>query len=507
MKDTDYNPGSVAIFLQDGQIEIIRKADPALLEEFFARIKTLFGEIPIYINSGGEIFAPYGSLDMLDEISELAFLKKVSEALPPSASGDPDWDEAFFVYFPGICPLLDIDLSTELLNRHKRYISQYSYSENISPGIIPVYVSREFMATLPAEIKGTVHDFLIKNINNYDVEIFYEPPDLRQYRLDFTLSENRSLKMTESFYKLNRKVKYKEMLPAILKNPAIFRQGPSYIEIEVYRGCEYSCTFCPRQFISNGSDGNFLAPDFLRTLYADLDNQFAFPMTVCFGGMGEPLLHKDLEALILETLNFKSLKELIIETAFYTDVERLIGFIEKMEKGSRSKLTFIVNLSTLNEKKYAGMYGKAELKKVLANIEKLGGVLPKENLHVQILKITEVEEEIENYFEFFEKKGINIVLQKYNRFAELMPEKRVSDLTPIKREFCWHLARDIYIDSQGKVALCRQDFNNPVGDLKKDSFTSVWENGLKSFSESINGNHSATGAPCLHCDEWYTFNA
>ncbi|MCE9499904.1 MAG: spiro-SPASM protein, partial [Leptospira sp.] len=466
MKDTDYNPSSVAIFLQESQLKTLEKTEKEFIGEFFRKIRNVFGEIPVFINSGKKISAlPGGPPTVLDDTEELSFLKKVTENLPASRSGDPDWDEAFFVYFRGICPLFDPDLSTELLSRHKRYISQYSYSENISPGILPVFISREFMTSLPVEIKSTVHDFMIKNINNYDVEIFYEPPDLRQYRLDFTLSDNRSLKMVESLYRIDRNIKYKEILPAILRNPGIFRQGPSYIEIEVYRGCEYKCSFCPRQFIKNDRDGDSIDASFLSTLFANLESEFPFPSTVCFGGMGEPLLHKDIQNLIQTTLKFRDLKELIIESALYTDIGTLTGFISGLPEEDRKKLSFIINLSTLNEKKYSEIYGKSSLPKILDNIDALSDILPKENLHVQILKMTEVEDEIENYFDFFEKRGINIVLQKYNRYVELMPEKRVSDLTPVKREFCWHLARDVYINSQGIVSICRQDFGTPIGNL------------------------------------------
>ena len=87
-----------------------------------------------------------------------------------------------------------------------------------------------------------------------------------------------------------------------------------------------------------------------------------------------------------------------------------------------------------------------------------------------------------------------------------MPEKRVSDLTPIKRDFCWHLNRDLYITSDGSVTICKQELQNKIGNLHSDSIFSIWEKGMKTFSNSLHGNHDKINAPCLTCDEWYTFN-
>lgn len=106
-----------------------------------------------------------------------------------------------------------------------------------------------------------------------------------------------------------------------------------------------------------------------------------------------------------------------------------------------------------------------------------------------------------------EKQGYGIILQKYNRYAGLMPEKRVTDLTPIQREFCWHLNRDLYVNSDGTVSVCKQTPGRELGNLHKESLMQIWQKGLSSFADSLNGKHETTGAPCLNCDEWYTFNA
>ncbi|TGM97931.1 spiro-SPASM protein [Leptospira yasudae] len=449
------------------------------------------------------------NIQILEESSEIVFLKKVAAALPDSRTGDPDWDDASFFYFTGLFPCLDTNLSREIYERHDRYLSQYSYSENLPAGIVPTIVSREFTNGIPDATKTAAQEYLAKNINHYDVEIFYHAPDLRQYRLDFSLKNRRSLNLVRGFLKAKEEWSYSEIQPWIQEHPEVFRTGPSYLELEVYRGCELSCTFCPRQFGSNDQDGTFLSPSFLENLVKQQEESFSNEYSVCFGGLGEPLLHPEFPKLISAVIGASShlLQELIVETALYTDFENTFNFLNTLAPEQKEKITWIVNLTTKNADKYERLYGKKSLNKVLSNLDKLESVFPKNRIYLQFLKIQEAEEEVEIWVDETEKRGYGVVLQKYNRYAGLMPEKRVTDLTPIQREFCWHLNRDLYVNSQGTVSVCKQIPAKELGNLHKENLMQIWQKGLPSFAKSLNGNHETTGAPCLSCDEWYTFNA
>lgn len=197
----------------------------------------------------------------------------------------------------------------------------------------------------------------------------------------------------------------------------------------------------------------------------------------------------------------------MIETALYTNLDSILDFLNTLDQASKEKITWIVNLTTRNPEKYANLYSKKESDRVLSNLEKLGKVFPKNRIYLQFLKIQEVEEEVEAWVDETEKQGYGVVLQKYNRYAGLMPEKRVTDLTPIQREFCWHLNRDLYVNSDGSVSVCKQTHGKESGNLHNETLMQIWQKGLSSFANSLNGKHETTNAPCLSCDEWYTFNA
>lgn len=498
-------PSLLAIYLSQDQKKILgSNINESLFFSFTKRIKNVFPEIIIYSN----FIIPKLDTNVLTNESEKDFLLEVSKLLPPSESEDKDFDEIYIAYFNGIYPLLSTTSTKVLVDRHKKYISQYSYSENLPNGIVPILISREFISTLPDKLEINFHEFLLKNINNYDTEIYFESPDLRNLRLDFTLKDFRSINLCNNLLNIDNEIEYKGILPTLQKNPSFFRNSPSYIELELYRGCNLTCSFCPRTTISMDRENTYFTLSEISKLLNDL-NYFKDDFTICFGGMGEPLLHPELVKVIDNILNENNLKELIIETALYPSTDKLFTYFKLLPERFKSKIVVIVNLTTLKDNKYKNLYGSNanDINEILNKVNELKSILNPKSLYVQMIKIQEIESEIEEYFNYFEKLDIQVLLQKYNSFASRMPEKRVSDLTPIKRDFCWHLARDLYIQSNGDVSACKQVEDITIGNIKNQSLLEIWNQNSIRFSHSFNDEHGEIDLPCLKCDEWYTFNA
>lgn len=497
MKNFSHKNSLIGIFLSPIQKNLF---SISLTKFFFDKLKQIYPDLKIYSNFKLDDY----NLNLIEEENEIHFLKKISEYLPASISGDATIDEVYFSYFSGIFPLFSISLTEELDDRHKKFLSQYSYSENLPEGIVPKFLSREFIQSLPDEENLKFHDHLIKNINHFDVEIFFKEPDLRQYRFDFSLSSKESISITESILKKNISIEYTEILDLLKEDPKLFRVSPFYLEIELFRGCENTCTFCPRQFQKLENDFSGIEISVIKKISDSMKENFGFQFTASFAGLGEPILHPEFTKASEIFLQNENLKELIIESSIYPEIKVIEEKFQPLEK-YKNKISLILNLTTIKEKTYNSIYSKSKITEQLNKIEYLTKLFGKENIHVQMLKILEVEDEIESYFNHFEKLGINVILQKYNRFG-IMPEKRVSDLTPIHRNFCWHLARDLYIHSDSWVSLCKQK-EKRIGNLKKDSLIEIWEKGMNDFKNSFLGNHDQVNAPCLECDEWYTFNA
>lgn len=511
----EYNPSFAVVYLDKQSISFLESNfETKLFESFVNKLHKVFPNLIIHINVSqiikskldGSSFAKF--LVLYESIpSEIELIKEIGKLLPESRFKDPEWDEVCFLYFTGISPILNPTLTETIWNRHKNFFSQYSYSENIPPGLIPTVITREFLSSLPDQLTTDIHAFFLKNINQYDVDIFFQSPDLRQLRLDFRYNSTRSKVLIQGLMKIADEIPYESLHSILKEHPELFRSFPSYLEWEIYKGCELSCIFCPREFVDKSNDGSFVSLESTDKICKELQTSLHSPITISLSGNGEPLLHPNFPSVVKEILKLEQLKELIIETALYKNVNVLISLINELNNQQKEKLCIIVNLTTLSEETYQTLYGKKGLSEVISAVDSLSKILPQNSLYVQMIKMKEVEEEIDPYFTLFEKKGINIILQKYNRFADKLPERRVSDLTPIHRDFCWHLTRDINLSVNGDVSICKQNQTNIIGNLLTESLSTVWSRGLESFRHSFNGEHDQIPAPCLNCDEWYTFNA
>lgn len=266
MNRKDYNPSFAVVYLDNQSIQFLNQNfKPELLEEFVHRLSKIFPKIQIHINTNNLLSEKINSTTVKNQFivhedvsKEYEFLLKLGKLLPESKYKDPDWDEVCFLYFTGISPLLDSRLTETAWDRHRNFFSQYSYSENLPPGLTPTIITREFLTSLPDTLATDIHSYFLKNINQYDVDIFYKAPDLRQLRLDFRLSSFRSLTLIQGLLPLGEDLTYENLLSKLKENPQLFRSAPSYLEWEIYKGCELKCTFCPREFSDLTNDGSFV---------------------------------------------------------------------------------------------------------------------------------------------------------------------------------------------------------------------------------------------------------
>jgi len=105
--------------------------------------------------------------------------------------------------------------------------------------------------------------------------------------------------------------------------------------------------------------------------------------------------------------------------------------------------------------------------------------------------------------------ALNIIIQKYDDFCGLFERNQASDLSPIQRQPCWHLMRDMPVLLDGTVPLCRQQIAAPdggcvLGNVFNESLETIWNRG-RSFYEEHSGLKQYN-VLCTKCDEYYTFN-
>ncbi len=421
------------------------------------------------------------------------------------------------IYFDSIFPLWDVEITSKIFSNHNSYKADYSYGENLPSGISPPIFSASLIEVFQIEYEDVFRkrDFPIplstyieKNINDFHVEIHYEEPDLRLLRLDFSAKTLRSLIKIDSLLpKLSLEKSPYQQLDTILKNsPEILRVAPSYLEIEPIQDCEYKCTFCPRQYLELPV---IIMNETLLTKITDYLNHSLGDTSVCLGGLGEPLQHPKINEIIQRFLNHEYLHLLIVETNGY--------YLDKVFSITKNpnfqKLRWVINLNSL--KNYSEIHGVEAYYggKAKKNIEQFMEEIKRQNpnyldqIYIQMLKINENEEEIDDIDHFAKELGVNFLLQKYNSYISLMPEKRVSDMTPLERFPCLHLRRDMSIRANGDVLFCKQGVhgNHISGNLHESSLHEIWNEQKKNWVEHFQKNYTKT-PDCHSCDEYFTFN-
>lgn len=477
---------------------------------------------------------------------EFAFLRHAGEALPEKSisraldeleaaladwNGDQPFPESAILkqkrelreskrilfYYRDLPLFLFPSLWPELREDLVRWLADCAYYDNQAPGEAPLLLSAAFAATLPENPGPDLVAWLNQNLNQIDAELRYLETDLAAWRLDFTLTEVSDI-FRANLWAGPAAEGHRSLAASIREEGLGLRGWPAWLEVELTNSCSLSCNFCPRQFTENNY-GHMSVDNFNHLL----DQVTALPgrKSLCLGGLGEPLEHPQWSQC-LEALGARAgeagIDRVFLETnGRHLSVETARELYEKL--GSR--LSVIVNISSNEPATYEKLYG-VPAENLVARLEELvntvnkwrdSGEIPlgESPLVLQILRLKELEQNIPPFFEFWEKRGATVLLQKYNRYIDLMPERRLSDLTPLDRGFCWHLARDLFIRADGSLSFCKQDVGpQPVSSdnifQNGNNLAALWEERARHFEADFRGER-ATHPACAACDEWYTFNA
>ncbi len=89
-------------------------------------------------------------------------------------------------------PFIDMDIISEMVNTHTKYLAEFTYSENLPSGFACEIVSKELINAIPDTGEKTLPlgQVIKSNINKFDVELYYKEPDIRNKRLSFQNRES-----------------------------------------------------------------------------------------------------------------------------------------------------------------------------------------------------------------------------------------------------------------------------------------------------------------------------
>ncbi|HNX60659.1 MAG TPA: spiro-SPASM protein, partial [Spirochaetota bacterium] len=386
------------------------------------------------------------------------------------------------------------------------YCAEFTYSENLPSGLSCEIISSELISSLPEaqEKRLPLSQVVRSNINQFDVELYYKAPDLRDKRISFRTSNPRDRKIMESLQKASGSVPLYEKLKGLIEQhcEALYA-GPSYLEIELTGRADVTTVYSYREAIRELRGD--MDPALFSKLIADM-REFGLPYSVCLGGSGDPLLHPAFTKCLDTVLAEKLVQTVFIET---DGIAMSDSFTMYLRGKNDPRVKIIVDMSGFDDQSYAKIHGSDRFRDILKNVLAVRDLFGEKSdrLFVQIMKIRETENLIDQYYDFWEAQKVQIILQKHNSYLGVIEDRKYYDLTPLDRVPCWHLQRDLFVLADGRVGFCKQDINGDCSawNAAATALSDIWENRRQLFVSDYKGKRS-TRPDCSKCDEWYTFN-
>jgi len=468
-------------------------------------------------------------IEKSDSWTKKSVLEKISSlSLEVSQKGQAEFDCVYFAFADS--PFLDPSLAGTLAERHIRYFAEYSYADGYPNGIAPEILSVGTAGILAKILKDdesvtrdTLFSVIQKDINAFDIEAEISSVDLRSHRLNFFADSKRNLLLIKNFI-----TAAKEKIPSaedtqkiIEEKPQILRTLPKFFPIQVYGGCPQKCSICPYPAVTDslGRKDFMSAEKFDSILNKIID--FSDDAVIDLSLWGELGLHPEKIKLIEKVLSKEELS-LVIETSGLGWKDEELETIQKLaaQRNERNAykldqiapLSWIVSLDTNDPQRYAELRG-AGFAEAQGCAKKLLALFP-DDCYMQAVRVKGAEDDTEKFYRYWKENAPNgeknIIIQKYDDFCGYLEKKQASDISPVIRQCCWHLMRDIPILIDGTVLLCKEDLgvlndnkNRVLGNIFSDSLEKIRENSDKYYKEQCEKKYTQA---CADCDEYYTYN-
>ncbi len=397
-------------------------------------------------------------------------------------------------------PFYDVDFIEKMIERHDKYLADFTYCigypEGLTPSIIKKNILKELIELVKdiEQIKKNYLFFSIsKDINSFDIETFIAEIDLRIHRISFGLSDKGEEKLTIDIFKILKENFTVDSIIKYYKNnlDKLFTTIYSvFIELSNYS--RISSIYYP----SIQEEKKLIDFNILKKIVKDLKNMNE-KIHIILSGQGEPLEHKE----FLDIINFllKEELEVIVETTGYGIDNNLL---EKIDNNYKKNLYFVIKIDAYCEKTYKIIHKEGNFNEINDKINLIKKYDFK--IYKQIVRMQENEYEIEQFIR--NKQTEELIIRKYTNYCGILPDKKVVDLSPFERIPCFHLRRELYINTDLTVSTCmysRYKKNSIIGDLKKQNVNEVIEKVKQLYIDNVKSNYINF---CMNCDDYYLFN-
>ncbi|MFW5688726.1 MAG: spiro-SPASM protein [Spirochaetota bacterium] len=401
-------------------------------------------------------------------------------------------------------PFLNAELTARLVRRHREYLAQYTFADGYPHGLAPELVARSAIAHLRSlagdapVTRAGLFPIVQKDINRLDVETELSAVDQRLLRLELAVNTRGNLLLCQRLAE-DAPTAIDEWPAHVEARRLAHRTRPAFVSVQIVEQEVHRLAYSPYPTMRD----DVLAPGRImeRARFESLVHEvkrFAPEAVVQVSLWGEASLHPELRALVDAVLDSPSLS-LLVETSGvgWSDADRAHLFAI-----DDPRLMVIVGLDTISPELYARIRG-AGFEEAVRFAEEAVGALGG-RAWVQAVRSELTEPELDAFFRHWREKTSNVIIQKYDHFSGRLPQRKIGDISPLRRFPCWHLQRDLYVAVDGRVPLCREDIagEHVLGNVFTDGIESVWAAAAGHFADHVEGRYRSI---CEACDEYYTY--
>ena len=434
-------------------------------------------------------------------------------------------------------PFLNLELTQQMMESHTKYKSEYTFADGYPYGLSPELIDAGTLSILAqlsktnqitlgekAVERDSIYNLIKTDINSFEVEAEIAPEDWRLYRFAFHCGKKENFMQCRA---LNEAVSEKNItdaneLSSIAANTlGCLKTVPGYYNIQIADKIHSNYIYLP--YFSAYEEKNKLSPiNATKCMrYDDFSGliekiaEFSEKAVINLSAWGEPLTNPDCLKMIEKILSYEGLSVfvetdgLLVDEAFCTQLGKIVEASSPRTNGWQ-KVMFAVSFDSFSAKTYMQLHDGAteqDFNKAIQSVSLLQQVIP-DAVYPQFVRINENEAELEGFYRFWNEKNNpsagNMIIQKYESFAGLLPERKPADLSPLERNPCWHLRRDMNILTNGDVTFCRCSvLSEVIGNIFENTLEEIWKKTDAELKEQISKKYNNK---CGKCDESYTYN-
>lgn len=461
--------------------------------------------------------------DLLDEVCNICNQKKA--------------DYVIFAFSD--VPFYNKEVTEKLIKNHLEYHAEYTFADGYSFGLTPQIIdkgtlnilkglcSKEDAPEKTAKItKDFLFDLLKKDINSFEIETLLAKNDWRLFRFNFDCELKENFMACKALFEAacDKKIDVlncdiEELNGLASRCPGVLKTVPGFYNIQIADFYEKGCTYCPYEKeyekhnkVACNKANKVMSFEKFSSLVQKIA-EFSENAVVGLSLWGEAFSHPDLLKMIDLVLQNKGLSVFIetrVQELTEDFVRELKSIKEKHGEGNRKwpSVMVAVSVDAFTKETYSKLHGEnCSLENTMKVISLLETALPG-NVYPQFTRMNANEEELEAFFRFWNEKTSpsngQFIIQKYDDFAGLLPEEKTADLSPIDRNVCWHLRRDMNILTNGDVTLCKEYvLDNVIGNVFEQDLCLIWKKMDEILMNHINSEYTNK---CEKCDEFYTYN-